>query len=43
MKRRKNKKLKVSVSLPRLSVVHGNTNDFYEKAVKLYLTRLGIS
>ena len=43
MKRRKNKKLKVSVSLPRLSVVHSNTNEFYEKAVKLYLTRLGIS
>ena len=43
MRKKKNKKLKVSVSLPRLSVVHGNTNDFYEKAVKLYLTRLGIS
>ena len=44
MKRRKNKKLKVSVSLPRLSdPIIGNNSEQFEKAVGFYLTKLGVS
>ena len=45
MKRRKNKKLKVSVSLPRLSSgdIGLCSKESYEKMVGVYLTRLGIS
>jgi len=44
MRKRKNKKLKVSVSLPRLSdPIIGNNSEQFEKAVGFYLTKLGLS
>ncbi|HBY68577.1 MAG TPA: hypothetical protein DEG69_13020 [Flavobacteriaceae bacterium] len=45
MKRRKNKKLKVSVSLPRLSSgeIGLSSKESYEKMVSVYLARLNIS
>ena len=46
MRKKKNKKLKVSVSLPRLSYtswVRVSPKESYEKMVPIYLSRLGIS
>ena len=43
MRKKKNKKLKVSVSLPRLSELEFSNADKFEQAVSFYLTELGVS
>tara|TARA_R100000234_G_C4933312_1_gene149497 strand:+ start:54 stop:563 length:510 start_codon:yes stop_codon:yes gene_type:complete len=43
MRKKRNKKLKVSVSLPRLSALEFSNADKFEEAVGFYLTKLGVS